>query len=163
MFSLIKQIVTVLLSFSSSFGTKFVSFNDELWMVRPTFINLNPIEIEFCPFLISLDKWNGSCIVLLPKVCVPNRFVARNLWGQETFLKIRAQIINSCKRLNYIQIPQRTSLKNNYLDQIWIILADIQTQPYNFMIKRFPGGFKICTREMFVFLYRHFGVGGAQR
>ena len=56
MFSLIKQIVTVLLSFSSSFGTKFVSFNDELWMFRPTLINLNPIEIEFYPFLISLDK-----------------------------------------------------------------------------------------------------------
>ena len=128
-------------------------------MVRPTLFNLNPVEIKFYPFLISLDKWNGTCNVLLPKVCVPNRCVARNLWGQETFLKIRAQIINSCKRLNYIQILQRASPKNNYLDQIQIILADIQAQAYNFMVKRFQWDFKICTRKIFVFLYRPSGAG----
>ena len=30
-------------------------------MVRPTLINLNFIELTYYPFMISLDKCNGSC------------------------------------------------------------------------------------------------------
>ena len=40
-------------------------------MIRPTFINLNPVEIKYYPFMISLDNCNGSCNVLSPKICVP--------------------------------------------------------------------------------------------
>ena len=39
-------------------------------MVRPTLINLNPVEVKYCPFMISLDKCSGCCIVLFPKICV---------------------------------------------------------------------------------------------
>ena len=39
-------------------------------MVRPTLIDLNPVELKYYPFMISLDKCNGSCNVLSPKKCV---------------------------------------------------------------------------------------------
>ena len=66
MLSLIKQVSIVLLrlSFSEFLVTKCVSLNDELSLVRPTHIDLNPT------FTISLDKCNESCNVLSPKVCV---------------------------------------------------------------------------------------------
>ena len=69
----------VLLSFSSSLAriakvsdqTKFLSLNDEPCMVTPTLIDLNPVDLKYYPFMISLDKCSGSCNVLSPKICVP--------------------------------------------------------------------------------------------
>ena len=40
-------------------------------MVRPTLIDLNPVELKYYPFMISLNKCTGSCNVLSPKICVP--------------------------------------------------------------------------------------------
>ena len=40
-------------------------------MVRPTLIDLNPVELKYYPFMISLDKCSESCNVLSPKICVP--------------------------------------------------------------------------------------------
>ena len=43
-------------------------------MVRPTFIDLNPVELGYFPFMISLEKCNGSCNVVdgqYTKICVP--------------------------------------------------------------------------------------------
>ena len=68
-----------LLSFNSSLArvakfsdrTKCLSLNDEPCMVRPTLIDLNPVELKYYSFLISLDKCNGSCNVLSPKISVP--------------------------------------------------------------------------------------------
>ena len=59
MVSLIKQVIIVLLS---------VSLNDEPSMVRPALIDLNPVEVKYYPFMISLDICNGSCNVLSPKI-----------------------------------------------------------------------------------------------
>ena len=73
MFSLIKQVFLVLLSFSSSLATKCLSFNDEPCIVRPTLVDLNPVELKYYPFMISLDKCNGSCNTLSPKICVPKK------------------------------------------------------------------------------------------
>ena len=70
MFSLMKQVFIVFLSFSSSLTfsqTKFLSLNDELCMVIPTLVDLNPVEVKFYAFIISLDKCTGSCNVLSPK------------------------------------------------------------------------------------------------
>ena len=75
MFSLV-----VLLSFSSSLAReakvsdrgKCQFLNDEPWMFRPTIINLNPSELEYYPFMISIDKCTVSCNNLSPKFCVPN-------------------------------------------------------------------------------------------
>ena len=73
MFSPIKQVFIALLSFSSSLATKCISLNDELCMIRPTIIDLNPVELKYYPFMISLDKYSGSCNVLSPKRCVPKK------------------------------------------------------------------------------------------
>ena len=81
MFSLIKQVFIGLLSFSSSLTriakvsdrTKCLSLNDEPRMVRPTLIDLNPIEFKYYPFMIGLDKCNGSCNVLSLKGFVPKK------------------------------------------------------------------------------------------
>ena len=63
----------VLLSFTSSLATKCVSLNDETFMIRPTLIDLNPVQLNYYPFLISLDKCSGSCNVLSPKMCVSKK------------------------------------------------------------------------------------------
>ena len=42
-------------------------------MIRPTVTGLNPVERNYYPFMITLDKCNGSCNVadVLPtKICV---------------------------------------------------------------------------------------------
>ena len=59
----------LLLSFSSFLGTKCLSLNDEPCMVSITIIDLNPSELKYYPFTISLDKCSGSCNVLSPKTC----------------------------------------------------------------------------------------------
>ena len=44
-------------------------------MIRPTLIDLNPVELNYLSFMISLDKCNGSCNAVddLPtKICVPS-------------------------------------------------------------------------------------------
>ena len=66
----------VLLSFSESLArerTKCLSLNDEPCIIRSTLIDLNPVEFKYYPFTISLDKFNGSCNILLPKICVPKK------------------------------------------------------------------------------------------
>ena len=70
MFSVIKQLFIVLLSFSSSLATKCVSLNDEPCVLRPTLIHLSPVEVKYYPFMINSYKSNGSCNVLSPKIYV---------------------------------------------------------------------------------------------
>ena len=73
MFSLIKQVFIVLLSFSSSLTTKCLSLNDEPCMLRPTVFNLNPVKLKYYPLMVSLDKYSGSCKSgshLSTKICV---------------------------------------------------------------------------------------------
>ena len=73
MFGLIKRVFMVLMSFSSSLAcnqTKCLFLNDELCMVRATLIDLNPVELKYYPFIISLGKFTASCDVLSPKICV---------------------------------------------------------------------------------------------
>ena len=68
-----KQVFIMLLSFSESLATKFVLLDDKPCVVRPTLIDLNSVELKYYPFMISLNKCNGSCNVLLPKICVPKK------------------------------------------------------------------------------------------
>ena len=70
MLSLIKQVFIVLLSFNKSSATKCLSLNDEPCMIRPTLINLSPVEFKYYPFTNSLDKCSGNCNVLSPKLHV---------------------------------------------------------------------------------------------
>ena len=61
----------LLLNFSESLAIKFLSLNDEPCLVRPTLIDLNPVELKYYPFTVSLDKCSGNCNVLSPKICIP--------------------------------------------------------------------------------------------
>ena len=70
MFSLIKQVFILLFSFSSFLvrdRTKFVSLNHELYIIRPTLINLNPVDLKYYTFMISLDECSGSFNILSQK------------------------------------------------------------------------------------------------
>ena len=67
---------TVLLSFGGSLATKCLSLSNEPCMATPTLIHLNPIELNYYPFIISLDKCNGSCNAindLSMKISVPSK------------------------------------------------------------------------------------------
>ena len=61
MFELIKQVSIRLSSFSRSLATKCVSLNNEPCMSIPFLFNLNPVELKYYPFMISLEKCSGSC------------------------------------------------------------------------------------------------------
>ena len=71
MFSLIKQVFIVLLSFSKCLATKCLFLNDETCLVRPTLINLNSMELKYSPSMISFDICTGNCNIVSPKICVP--------------------------------------------------------------------------------------------
>ena len=73
--------------------------NDEPCMVIPTLIDLNPIELKFYPFMISLDKFTGNCNVLSPKTCVPKgtldiNIKAFNMIGNKNEAKIMTKHIS---------------------------------------------------------------------
>ena len=82
MLKFIKQVFFVLLSFSSSLAydqTKYCFLNDEPCMIRPTLIDLSPVELTYYPFIISLGKFSGSCNVVLPKIFVPKETKIKTL------------------------------------------------------------------------------------
>ena len=73
------RLFVVLLSFSNSLAretnvsgpTKCLFLNDEPRMVRPTLIDLNPVELKYYAFMISLNRCTGRCNALSSKFCVP--------------------------------------------------------------------------------------------
>ena len=65
----------ILLSISSTLAwnlTNFLFLNDDPCMVRPTLIDINPVEHKY-PFVITLDKRSGSCNALFPKICATEK------------------------------------------------------------------------------------------
>ena len=57
------NLLVVLLNFSESLArdqTKCIFLNDEKYMVRPTFIDINLAELKYYPFGISFNKCAGS-------------------------------------------------------------------------------------------------------
>ena len=65
------RLFIALLSFSISLATKCLFLNEEPCMARPTLINMNPVELKYYPFMITLNKFAESCNVLSTKICVP--------------------------------------------------------------------------------------------
>ena len=51
-----KQVLIALWSFSKSIATKCVPLNNERCLIRPTIIDLNPVELNYYLFAISLAK-----------------------------------------------------------------------------------------------------------
>ena len=52
---------SVLLKFSKSLATKCVPLNNEPCIPIPILVDLNPVELNYYPFMISLGKCSGSC------------------------------------------------------------------------------------------------------
>ena len=55
---LIKQVFIVLLSFSRSLATKYMSLNNEPCRNRFNLIDLKPVKLKYFSFMINLDKCN---------------------------------------------------------------------------------------------------------
>ena len=71
-----KQVFIVLLSFSESLACvdkvyKWLSLNDNPYMIRPTLIDFNSAELKCYPFIVTLDIFNGCCNALSLKIIVP--------------------------------------------------------------------------------------------
>ena len=79
MLSCIKQVFIGFLSCSESLATKCLFLNDEPCMVRPTLIDMNPVEFKYYPFMIRLNKCTGSCNVSSSKICVPKETKSINV------------------------------------------------------------------------------------
>ena len=58
----------VLLSFSESLAIKCLFLNEQQYMVRPTIFDMNPVELKYYSFMISLNKCTGGCNVLSTKI-----------------------------------------------------------------------------------------------
>ena len=87
------------MTFSGSLATKCVSLDNELCMIRPTLIGLNPIELNYHPFMISIDKCNGSCNFfddLSTKKCILN----------ET-KDVNAKVFNMITRINEVKTLEK--------------------------------------------------------
>ena len=100
MFSVIKQVFIVLLSFSESLAqeqTKSLFLNDVPCIVKPTLIDMNPVELKYYPFMISLNKCTGSCNVLSPKICVRKETIDINIKAfNEITNKDEAKTMKQC-------------------------------------------------------------------
>ena len=74
-FKLIKQVFITILSFTRPLATKHVFLNSEKCLIGSTVVDLNPDEVNYHTFMISLDFCNRSCNVfddLSTKICVPS-------------------------------------------------------------------------------------------
>ena len=72
----------MLLGFGESLAIKYVSLNNQPSMVRPRLINLYPDELHHYPFIISLDRHNGSCNTVedpFGRICVLSDIEDANL------------------------------------------------------------------------------------
>ena len=66
--------------------------NNQPCMVRPTPIDLNPDELHYYPFIISLDRCDGNCNTdenPLGRICVPNKMEEGNfkIFKSKTLVK----------------------------------------------------------------------------
>ena len=56
-------------------------FKYDPYMVRPTLIDINPIELKYHTFVINLNKCTGKCNVWSWKICVPKEAKDMNVEG----------------------------------------------------------------------------------
>ena len=108
-------------------------------MVRPPLIDLNPVELKYYPFGISLDKCTGSCNVLSEKVCVPKEtkdinVTAFNMITNKNGAKKMAKHISSLSDCNGTKIPNHLVCKQtlNHLAKLvkWLNCV-VSTYLYN--------------------------------
>ena len=59
------MLVLLLLCFCGSFAIKYVSMNNQQCMVGLTLTDLNPDELRYYPFFISMDRCDKSCNIVV--------------------------------------------------------------------------------------------------
>ena len=62
--------------FSESLATTCMSLRNKLCVARPTLIDSNLIGLNYYPFIVILDKCNGSCNAISDiarKICFPSK------------------------------------------------------------------------------------------
>ena len=84
--------VFALLRFTESLVTKCLSLNNEPCMVRLTLTDLNSLELNYYPFMISLDKCSGSCN------SVDDLSTKIRVWGETKDVNVR--VLNMITRTN---------------------------------------------------------------
>ena len=76
--------------------------NDKPCMVRPTLLDVSPVELKYDPFMISLNKCTGNCNVLFSKIYVPEKtkdinFKAFNMVANKNGAKAHISCDCKCK------------------------------------------------------------------
>ena len=61
MFVIFLKMFIRILCFSRSLATKCMSLNNEQCKTIPSLSDLNPVELNYYPFMTSLDKCDGNC------------------------------------------------------------------------------------------------------
>ena len=75
-------VLVLMLDFGGSLAIKCISVNNQPCMIRPMRINLNPDELRYCPFIVSMDRCDGICNIVekaFGKASVPNETEDMNL------------------------------------------------------------------------------------
>ena len=80
--------------------SKCLFLNDEPYVVIPTNIDMNPVELKHYPFMISLNKYAWSCNVLSTIIWVPKETKDINFKAFNMITNQRKLSCNSNKRWN---------------------------------------------------------------
>ena len=99
-----------------------MSLNNEQCKITPALIDLNPAELKYYPYTITLDKCNGSCNALSEisdRICAPDKtenvnlnffyFDSKNKWIK----KLRKNISRKCKCKFYGKKCNSNETNNN--------------------------------------------------
>ena len=105
--------------------------NDEPCMVRSAIIGMNPVELKYYPFIISLNKWAGNFNVLSPKICVPKEskninveaFKVHILWDCK--YKFNSTTCNSKQKWNDKHVNANVKITISVKKIIFGILAHV--------------------------------------
>ena len=82
----------VLLSFSRSLAIKSVSLKNKPCITRPTLVDLNPVELNYFPLMISLDKSNENCNAADD--------LSAKIWIRSEAKGVNVKILNTITRIN---------------------------------------------------------------
>ena len=77
MFQIIQKAFIGLISFTGSLKNEYMLLNNEQYKNRLNLIDLNSIELNRYPFMITWDKCNGSCNSvddLSANICFPSKW-----------------------------------------------------------------------------------------
>ena len=119
--------------------TKCLFLNDERCVIRPTLIDMNPVELKYYPFMISLNKCTGCCHVLFSKICVPKEakdihVKAFNMIADKYEVKTMAKNI-SCDCISHVFVRIVFSCTK----QLWKLPQECAFSIDNRLIKQING------------------------